>query len=106
MMWAVSVTTKTIPSATATPRLTLPQQSDTSYGMACLYCHSSLPLRASSAKTHPSQADTNMTPSTTIGEASKEYVDFPAGRPGEPHWKTHAGASRLTLSLVIWSSGL
>jgi hypothetical protein len=28
------VTTNTFPSATATPRFTLPQQSDTSYGIA------------------------------------------------------------------------
>src|SRR3954453_16343654 len=106
MMCAFRVTTNTSPSATATPRLTLPQQSDTSYGMACLYCHSSLPLRASSAKTQPSHAETYMTPSTTIGEASNEYVDLPECNPVEPHWKTHAGASFLTLPRLIWSSGL
>src|SRR3954453_1732266 len=106
MTWAFSVTTKTRPSATATPRLTLPQQSDVSYGIACLYCHSSFPVLASMAQTQPSQPDTNMTPSTTIGDASKEYVDLPACRPVEPHWKTQAGVSLRTLSVLIWSSGL
>jgi hypothetical protein len=47
-----------------------------------------------------------MTPSTTSGEASNEYVDLPECRPTEPAWKTHCGAIRLTLSLLIWSSGL
>ncbi len=47
-----------------------------------------------------------MMPSTTIGEASNEYVDLPECRPTEPHWKTHAGVSFLTFSLLIWSSGL
>ena len=47
-----------------------------------------------------------MTPSTTIGEASNEYVDAPECRPTEPAWNTHCGPSRLTLSLLIWSSGL
>jgi hypothetical protein len=47
-----------------------------------------------------------MTPSTTIGDASNEYVDLPECRPTEPAWKTHWGASRLTFSLLIWSSGL
>jgi hypothetical protein len=32
---AFSVVMKTRPSATATPRFTLPQHSDTSYGLAC-----------------------------------------------------------------------
>ena len=105
-MCAFRVATKTFPSATATPRFTLPQQSDTSYGMACLYCHSCSPVRASRAQTQPSQPETYMTPSTTIGEASNEYVDLPECRPTEPHWKTHAGASWLTFSLLIWSSGL
>ncbi len=36
MMWAFRVVMKTLPSATATPRLTLPQHSDTSNGDACL----------------------------------------------------------------------
>ena len=35
-MWALRVVMKTFPSATATPRLTLPQHSDTSNGDACL----------------------------------------------------------------------
>ena len=35
-MWAFRVVMKTFPSATATPRLTLPQHSDTSNGDACL----------------------------------------------------------------------
>ena len=105
-MWAFRVTTKTLPSATATPRFTLPQHSDTSYGIACLYCHSSEPVRASRAQTQPSQPETNMMPSTTSGEASNEYVDLPECRPTEPHWNTHAGVSRLTFSLLIWSSGL
>ena len=47
-----------------------------------------------------------MIPSTTIGDASNEYVDLPACRPTEPHWNTQAGVSFLTLSAVIWSSGL
>src|SRR5688572_9843090 len=106
MMWAFRVATNTSPSATATPRLTLPQHSDTSYGIACRYCHSSEPVRASSAQTQPSHPDTNMIPSTTSGEASNEYVDLPECRPTEPHWKTHAGVSFLTVSLLIWSSGL
>src|SRR5687767_10524801 len=105
MIWAFRVATKTFPSATATPRFTLPQQSDTSYGMACLYCHSIDPVWASRAQTQPSQPETNMTPSTMIGAASNEYVDLPECSPTEPHWKTHAGASRLTFSLLIWSSG-
>src|SRR4051794_12947847 len=104
--WAFSVTAKTMPSATATPRLTLPQQSDTSNGIACLYCHSSDPVRASRAQIQPSQPETNMTPSTTIGEASNAYVDLPECRPTEPAWKTHSGLSLLTLSLLTWSSGL
>src|ERR671935_2742393 len=98
MTWAFSVVTKTFPSATATPRLTLPQQSDVSYGIACLYCHSCAPVRASRAQTQPSQPETNMMPSTTIGLASNEYVDLPECRPTEPHWKTHAGRSWLTFS--------
>src|SRR5918998_1635547 len=106
MRWAASVVTKTLPSATATPRFTLPQHSDTSNGAAVLYCHRMLPVRASRAHTQPSQPETNMMPSTTIGEASNEYVDLPECSPTEPHWKTQAGRSRLTFSLVIWSSGL
>ena len=98
--------TKTLPSATATPRFTLPQQSDTSNGAAVLYCHRIDPVRASRAQTQPSQPETNMIPSTTIGEASNEYVDLPECRPTEPHWKTHAGVSLLMVSLLIWSSGL
>ena len=47
-----------------------------------------------------------MMPSTTIGEASNEYVDSPDVRPTDPAWKTHAGVSRLTFSMLIWSSGL
>src|SRR3954463_12208263 len=93
MMWAFRVATNTFPSATATPRFTFPQQSDTSYGIACRYCHNSDPVRASSAHTQPSQPETNMIPSTTSGEASNEYVDLPECRPTEPHWKTHAGVS-------------
>ena len=106
MTWAVRVVTKTLPSATATPRFTLPQHSDTSNAEACRYCHRMLPVLASSAQTQPSQPETNMMPSTTSGDASKEYVDLPECRPTEPHWKTHAGVSRLTFSLLIWSSGL
>ena len=71
-----------------------------------LCCHRVDPVRASSAQTQPSQPDTYMMPSTTSGEASNEYVDLPECRPTEPHWKTHAGVSRLTVSLLIWSSGL
>ena len=39
-------------------------------------------------------------PSTTIGEASNEYVDLPECRPTEPHWNTHAGVSLLDVVLV------
>src|SRR3954452_3770548 len=105
-MWAFRVTTKTIPWATATPRFTLPQHSDTSNGIACRYCQRRSPFRASSAQTQPSQPERNMTPSTTIGEASNEYVDLPECRPTEPAWKTHAGESFLTVSTLILSSGL
>src|SRR5919199_1922292 len=104
--WAFRVATKTFPFATATPRFTLPQQSDTSYGIACLYRHSSCPVRASRAQTQPSQPETYITPSTTIGAASNEYVDGPACMPEEPAWNTHAGRRRLTFSVLIWSSGL
>src|ERR687895_1957245 len=104
--WAFRVVMKTFPSATATPRFTLPQHSDTSNGDAVLYCHRMDPVRASSAQTQPSQPETYMIPSTTSGEASNEYVDLPECRPTEPHWKTHAGVSCLTVSLLIWSSGL
>src|SRR5215216_5755291 len=97
---------KTFPSATATPRLTLPQHSDTSNGDACLYRHSSEPVWASRAKSWPSQAETYMIPSTMIGEASHAYVDAPECRPIEPIWYTHAGVSCLTLPVLIWSSGL
>jgi len=100
------VVTKTFPSATATPRLTLPQHSDTSKGDAWRYCHSRSPLRASRAQTQPSHPDTNITPSTMSGEASNEYVDAPACSPTEPHWKIHSGLSLLTVSVLIWSSGL
>src|SRR3954451_28204 len=106
MMWAFRVTTNTIPWATATPRFTLPQHSDTSNGIAWRYCHSRSPLAASSAQTQPSQPERYMTPSTTIGEASNEYVDLPECRPTEPAWKTHAGDIRRTVSLLIVSSGL
>src|SRR3954462_15295809 len=106
MMWAFSVTAKTMPSATATPRLTLPQHSETSYGMACRYCHRMFPVRASSAHTQPSHPETYITPSTTMGDASNEYVDLPECRPTEPHWNTHSGLSLRTFSLLIWSSGL
>src|SRR5690349_15685185 len=106
MMCAFRVTTKTRPSATATPRLTLPQHSDTSYGMACLYCHSSEPVRASSANTQPSHAETYMTPSTTSGDASNEYSEVLECNPVEPSWNTQAGASFLTLPRLIWSIGL
>ena len=91
MTWAFRVVTKTLPSATATPRLTLPQHSDTSNGDASCSCHSIVPFRASSAQTQPSQPETNMMPSTTSGEASNEYVDLPECRPTEPHWNTHCG---------------
>src|SRR3954471_14657348 len=106
MTWALRVVTKTFPSATATPRLTLPQHSDTSNGDAWRYCHSRSPLRASRAQTQPSQPETNMTPSTTMGEASNEDVVLPEWKAPEPAWKTHCGAIRLTFSLLIWSSGL
>src|SRR3954466_423498 len=101
MMCAFRVTTNTIPWATATPRFTLPQQSDTSNGIACRYCQSMSPFPASSAQTQPSQPERYMTPSTTIGEASNEYVDLPECRPTEPAWKTHAGESRRTVSLWL-----
>src|SRR3954453_2914075 len=104
--WAARVVTKTLPSATATPRFTLPQHSDTSNGDAVLYCHRIDPVRAWGAQPHPPQPETYMMPSTTSGEASNEYVDLPEWRPPEPHWNTHAGVSCLTFSLVIWSSGL
>src|ERR687885_615601 len=103
MTWAFSVTTNTIPWATATPRFTLPQHSDTSNGIACRYCHRRSPLRASIAHTQPSQPETYMTPSTTSGEASNEYVDLPACRPTEPAWNIHAGESRRTFSVLILS---
>src|SRR3981081_4742461 len=93
--WAFRVTTKTFPCATATPRFTLPQQSDVSYGIACLYRHSSCPVRPSRAQTQPSQPETYMTPSTTIGAASNAYVDGPAYMPEAPAWNTHAGVRRL-----------
>jgi len=73
---------------------------------AVRYCHRMFPVLASSAQTQPSQPDTYMTPSTTSGDASNEYVDLPECRPTEPHWKTHSGLSALTLSLVIWASSL
>ena len=60
----------------------------------------SIPVRASRAQTQPSQPETYMMPSTTIGEASNEYVDLPECRPTEPHWKTHAGVSLLDVLLV------
>src|SRR3954447_15852002 len=104
--WAASVVTKTLPSATATPRLTLPQHSDTSNAAAVLYCQRMFPVWASSAQTQPSHPETYMMPSTTSGEASNEYVDLPECRPTEPHWKTQAGVSCLMVSLLIWSSGL
>jgi len=47
-----------------------------------------------------------MTSSTTIGDASNEYVDAPECIPIEPHWKTHAGDRFLTFPVLIWSSGL
>jgi hypothetical protein len=47
-----------------------------------------------------------ITPSTTIGAHSNEYVDSPAIRPVGPNWYTHAGARRSTFSVLIWSSGL
>ena len=104
--WALRVVTNTFPSATAQPRLTLPQHSDTSYGDACLQRHSSAPVLASRAHTHPSQPVTYMIPSTTIGDASNEYVDAPECMPIEPHWNAHAGARLLTLPALIWSTGL
>src|SRR3954447_10633214 len=105
-MWAFRVTTKTNPCATATPRLTLPQHSETSNGDACRYCHSRSPFLASRAQTQPSHPETNMTPSTTSGDASNEYVDAPECSPTEPHWNIHSGLSFLTVSALIWSSGL
>ena len=66
------MTKKTFPLATATPRFTLPQHSDTSKGTACLYRQISTPVFASRAQTQPSQPERNMTPSTTIGAASNE----------------------------------
>jgi hypothetical protein len=46
MFW---VAMNTLPPATATPRLTLPQHRGTSRGIACWYCHSTCPVTASSA---------------------------------------------------------
>ena len=66
------MTKKTFPFATAHPRLTFPQHSDTSNGTACLYRQISTPVFASRAQSQPSQPVTNMTPSTTIGVASNE----------------------------------
>ena len=66
------MTKKTFPLATATPRFTFPQHSDTSKGTACLYRQISTPVFASRAQTQPSQPERNMTPSTTIGAASNE----------------------------------
>src|ERR1044071_6605139 len=100
---AESVVTNTLPSATATPRLTLPQHSDTSNGEAVRYCHRMLPLLASRAETQPSQPETNITPSTTSGDASNEYVDAPECSPTDPHWNIHSGFSFLTVSVLIWS---
>src|ERR1700755_1344306 len=77
MTWAFNVTANTRPSATATPRLTLPQQSAPAAGLACWYRHNSDPVGASMAQIQPSHPETNMIPSTTIGEASNEYVDLP-----------------------------
>src|SRR5437879_7463143 len=104
--WALRVTTKTFPFATATPRFTLPQQSVVSNGIACLYTQRFWPVLASMAQTQPSQPETYMTPSTTIGAASNAYVEGPACRPAAPNWNTQAGAIRLTFSVLIWSSGL
>jgi hypothetical protein len=47
-----------------------------------------------------------MTPSTTSGDASNEYVDAPECMPIEPHWNTQAGVRFLTFEALIWSSGL
>jgi hypothetical protein len=58
------------------------------------------------AQHQPSQPETNIVPSTTIGDASNAYVDAPAVMPRFPAWNTHAGVSRLTLSTLIWSNGL
>src|SRR5262245_18406746 len=104
--WSFRVTTKTLRFATVTPRFTLPQQTDVSYGIACLYRHSSCPLRASRHHSQPSQPQTYIMTSTTSGAASKEYVDGPACMPEDPAWNTHAGRRSLTLSVLIWSSGL
>ena len=58
------------------------------------------------AQSLPSGPETYMTPSTTSGEASNEYVEAPACRPAVPAWNTHAGDSFLTVSLLIWSRPL
>src|SRR5215510_4838331 len=106
MTCAFRVVMKTFPSATATPRLTLPQQSDTSNGDACRYRHSSAPVAASSAQHWPSHPETYMTPSTTSGEASHAYVVAPERKPRLPAWNTHCGVILPTLLALIWSSGL
>ncbi len=95
-----------MPCATATPRLTLPQHSDTSNGIACRYRHSSWPVTASRAQHQPSQPVMYMTPSTTIGAHSNAYVVAPACRPTAPHWNTQAVLSWATFPVLIWSSSL
>ena len=96
----------TFPLATATPRLTFPQQSGTSSGMAWRYCQSCLPVAASRAQTYPSYPLTYITPSTTIGVASNAYVAGVATRPMTPLWNIQATFRSLTFPVLIWLSGL
>ncbi len=47
-----------------------------------------------------------MTPSTTMGAASNEYVPSLAWTPNWPNWNSHAGRRFLTFRVLIWSSEL
>jgi hypothetical protein len=63
-------------------------------------------VAASSAQTWASGPVRNITPSITIGVASKAKLAGPAMRPTGVYWNTQAGRSAATLRVSIWSSAL
>src|SRR5437870_2040084 len=89
---------KTLPSPTATPRLSQPQQAASLFwSMLDAHCQMRAPVRASSAKTSSLPLAMYITPSLTIGVASNEYFE---ANP-ELRCETHAPLRSPTLLVVI-----
>src|SRR5215468_2258054 len=89
---------KTLPSPTATPRLSQPQQiSELVCGISDCHSHIVLPVFASSAKMSSLPVGMYITPSTTTGSASNLYFE-PSP---EPRRVSHTPFRSCTLLVLI-----